>query len=90
MTLTPAQASPERLLALIRGHWQIENGLHDVRDVTFGEDRSRHRSSTAPQILAACRNFAIPSSTAPGRATSPRVVAPSPIILAVPSTSSSE
>lgn len=58
-TLTPAQASPERLLALIRGHWQIENGLHYVRDVTFGEDRSRLRSGNAPQILAACRNFAI-------------------------------
>jgi predicted transposase YbfD/YdcC len=58
-TLTPAQASPKRLLALIRGHWQIENGLHYVRDVTFGEDRSRLRSGNAPQILAACRNFAI-------------------------------
>jgi predicted transposase YbfD/YdcC len=58
-TLTPAHASPERLLALIRGHWRIENGLHYVRDVTFGEDRSRLRSGAAPQILAACRNLAI-------------------------------
>jgi predicted transposase YbfD/YdcC len=47
------------LLALIRGHWQIENGLHYVRDVAFGEDRSRLRSGNAPQILAACRNLAI-------------------------------
>lgn len=58
-TLTPAQADPQRLLALIRGHWRIENGLHYVRDVTFGEDRSRLRSGAAPQILAACRNLAI-------------------------------
>ena len=29
-----------RLGALTRGHWQIENGLHYVKDVTLGEDRS--------------------------------------------------
>lgn len=58
-TLSPAQASPERLLALIRGHWHIENGLHYVRDVTFGEDHSRLRAGAAPQILAALRNVAI-------------------------------
>lgn len=58
-TLTAAQASPERLLALVRGHWHIENRLHYVRDVTFGEDRSRLRSGAVPQILAALRNLAI-------------------------------
>jgi predicted transposase YbfD/YdcC len=45
-----------RLLQLIRGHWGIENRLHWVRDVTFGEDASRVRSGNAPQILAALRN----------------------------------
>ncbi len=34
--LSPEQAAPERLLALDRGHWSIENRLHWVRDVTFG------------------------------------------------------
>lgn len=58
-TLSPAQASPERLLALVRGHWHIENRLHYVRDVTFGEDRSQLRSGAAPQVLAALRNLAI-------------------------------
>ncbi|HET9110315.1 MAG TPA: ISAs1 family transposase, partial [Ktedonobacterales bacterium] len=58
-TLSPAQASPQRLLALLRGHWHIENRLHYVRDVTFGEDRSRLRSGDAPQIFAALRNLAI-------------------------------
>ena len=57
--LSPAQASPERLLAVIRGHWSIENGSHYVRDVTFGEDRSRLRSGTAPQVMATLRNLAI-------------------------------
>lgn len=58
-TLSATHASPERILALLRGHWHIENRLHYVRDVTFGEDRSRLRSGDAPQILAALRNLAI-------------------------------
>lgn len=58
-TLSAAQAGPERVLHLVRGHWHIENRLHYVRDVTFGEDRSRLRTGAAPQILAALRNLAI-------------------------------
>jgi predicted transposase YbfD/YdcC len=58
-TLTPAKATPQRLLDLTRGHWSIENRSHYVRDVTFGEDRCRLRTGPAPQILAACRNLAI-------------------------------
>jgi predicted transposase YbfD/YdcC len=58
-TLTVSQASPARLLELNRGHWSIENRSHYVRDVSFGEDRSRLRTGNAPQILAACRNLAI-------------------------------
>ncbi len=48
-----------RLLQLNRGHWHIENGLHYVRDVSFGEDRSRLRSGNAPQVMAAVRNLVI-------------------------------
>lgn len=58
-TLSPPQASPLRLLELNRGHWSIENQLHYVRDVSFGEDRSRVRIGQAPQILAALRNLTI-------------------------------
>lgn len=58
-TLTPELVSPERLRALVRDHWHIENRLHSVCDVTFGEDRARLRCGVAPQILAALRNFAI-------------------------------
>ena len=47
------------LACWLRGHWQIENGLHYVRDVTLDEDRSTVRSGAAPQTLAACRNLAI-------------------------------
>jgi predicted transposase YbfD/YdcC len=58
-TLSPMLASPSRFLTLVRGHWCIENSLHYVRDVTFGEDRSRLRTGNAPQVMAALRNLAI-------------------------------
>lgn len=53
------QADAARLLAWVRSHWQVENGLHYVRDVTLGEDACRVRSGQAPQILAACRNTVV-------------------------------
>ena len=58
-SLPPDQASPQRLLALWRGHWGIENRVHWVRDVTFDEDRSQVRTGSAPQIMAALRNLTI-------------------------------
>jgi len=51
------QEADARLVeALWRGHWGIENKVHYVRDVTFGEDASRIRVGQAPQALAALRN----------------------------------
>jgi predicted transposase YbfD/YdcC len=58
-SLWPMEADPRRLLKLNRGHWGIENGLHYVRDVTFGEDLSQVRAGAAPQVMAAMRNTAI-------------------------------
>jgi Transposase DDE domain len=58
-SLTFAHASPARLADLLRGHWAIENGLHDVRDVTFAEDASRLRTGNGPQVMACLRNLAI-------------------------------
>ena len=58
-SLEPARASAARLLAIARGHGDIENRLHWVRDVSFGEDRCRVRSGEAPEILAALRNAAL-------------------------------
>ena len=58
-SLEPERADARRLLALDRGHWGIENGLHHVRDVTLGEDSCRVRSQNAPQVMAAARNLAI-------------------------------
>jgi predicted transposase YbfD/YdcC len=57
--LAPHQARPEELAAWIRGHWQIENGLHWVRDVTYAEDMSQVRTGAGPQVMATLRNLAI-------------------------------
>jgi predicted transposase YbfD/YdcC len=43
----------------VRGHWQIENALHWVRDVAFAEDRSRIRTGHGPQVMASLRNLVI-------------------------------
>jgi hypothetical protein len=54
VTSLPAQiAFPERLLQLKRGHWIIANGLHYVKDVTMGEDKSTIHTDTGPKIMAA-------------------------------------
>jgi len=58
-SLTHAQASPARLADYIRGHWGIENGLHDVRDVTFAEDTSQVRTGASPHVMACLRNLVI-------------------------------
>jgi len=58
-SLGPEQASAERLLAISRGHWHVENRLHWVRDMSLGEDACRVRTGEAPQVLAAIRNAAL-------------------------------
>jgi hypothetical protein len=46
------------LAARLRGHWEIENRVHHVRDVTQREDLSRIRTGNGPQVMAALRNTA--------------------------------
>lgn len=58
-SLHPQQADARRIGELVRGHWEIENRLHWVRDVTFDEDRSQVRTGAGPRALASLRNFAI-------------------------------
>jgi predicted transposase YbfD/YdcC len=53
------QARPADLAAWIRGHWTIENKLHYVRDVAYGEDHSQTRTGNTPRAMATLRNLAI-------------------------------
>jgi predicted transposase YbfD/YdcC len=58
ITSVPAHsASPARILTWVRGHWQIENGLHYRRDVTLREDASLARMGQTPHVLATLNNF---------------------------------
>ncbi|MHB8644665.1 MAG: ISAs1 family transposase [Thermomicrobiales bacterium] len=58
-SLPATSADAPRLLALVRGHWQIENGLHDVKDVTLGEDRSLIHKGNGPSIMAILRDTVV-------------------------------
>ena len=65
-SLAPERAGPAGIAAHVRGHWGIENKLHYVRDVTFGEDGSRVRTGNAPRVMAGLRNLAIAALRADG------------------------
>ncbi|MDI7268784.1 MAG: transposase [Myxococcota bacterium] len=58
-SLPLGRASAAELLAFNRGHWEIENRLHHVRDMTFDEDRSQVRTEKRPHAMATIRNAAI-------------------------------
>jgi predicted transposase YbfD/YdcC len=52
-------ADPATLAAWVRSHWEIENRLHWVRDVTYQEDKSLVRTGNAPRVMASLRSLAI-------------------------------
>jgi predicted transposase YbfD/YdcC len=54
-----SEADGKRLLGWVRGHWSIENRSHYVRDVTLGEDASRIRKDSGPEVMSAVRNVTI-------------------------------
>ena len=55
---TPQQASPQRVLAVNRGHWSIES-VHYIIDWNYDEDRSRIRIGFGPENITRLRRFAI-------------------------------
>jgi predicted transposase YbfD/YdcC len=60
-SLSVTQASHAHLAAIIRGHWGIEDRLHWVRDLDFGEDRSQFAPPAAPTSWPACATWSSPS-----------------------------
>jgi hypothetical protein len=58
-SLDAEQADPQRVLALSRGHWGIENQLFHVADDSFGEDRHVLQSHPAGAVLSLLRTTAL-------------------------------
>lgn len=49
----------KQFLHIIRSHWRIENSLHYVKDVAFGEDLNRMRTSQTPFVSSLVKSIAI-------------------------------
>ena len=49
----------ERLLEVVRGHWEVENSAYRTLDVSFGEDDSRVRKGKGADMSAALRRMAL-------------------------------
>ncbi len=58
-SLDGGRADAAALMNRWRVHWHMENGLHWVRDVTFGEDDSQIHKGQAPEVFTLLRNAAV-------------------------------
>lgn len=52
-------ADAKKILDNTRSHWAIENSLHWVLDMSFGEDQSRIRKDNAPLAISVIRHVAL-------------------------------
>ena len=57
--LSSLAPNAQQLAQAIRQHWSIENQLHWVLDVTFGEDSCRIRSAHAPENMALLKRWSL-------------------------------
>lgn len=57
--LSHPSVTAARVNELVRDHWAIENRLHWVLDVTFGEDESRVRKANAAENFGLIRRAAL-------------------------------
>ena len=53
------EADAEKMLKAVRTHWHIENKMHWVLDVAFGEDQSRVRTGHAAENMAVVKRLAL-------------------------------
>ena len=58
-SLSSGRADAGALMRRWRTHWHVENGLHWVRDVTFGEDESQIHKGQAPEVFTLLRSVAV-------------------------------
>jgi predicted transposase YbfD/YdcC len=57
--LSSLKLGVETFARAVRGHWGVENKLHWVLDVCFGEDQSRAREGYAAENLATLRRLTL-------------------------------
>lgn len=57
--ISSRKASAKSFAASVRNHWGIENGLHWILDVDFGDDASRVRNGHGPENFALLRRLAL-------------------------------
>ena len=57
--ITSKASSAETILHNVRSHWSVENSLHWVLDMTFGDDQSRIRKDNSPLNMAIIKHIAL-------------------------------
>jgi len=57
--ISSIETKPEDFQKAIRSHWSVENKLHWVLDVAFGEDASRKRTGNAAQNFSTLNKIAL-------------------------------
>lgn len=70
-SLDPQTVTPQELLKYVRGHWQIENSLHFVKDRWWDEDRHWNRRPGLAERLASLANVALTLLRLSGKPNSP-------------------
>lgn len=57
--ISSLDGSAEELAHKVRGHWHVENKLHWVLDVTFGEDQARMSRKNGAENMSVMRKMAM-------------------------------
>lgn len=57
--ITSRDMTPEAVAQAVRAHWAVENKLHWMLDVNFGEDACTVKKDNAPVILSSIRRVVI-------------------------------
>jgi predicted transposase YbfD/YdcC len=57
--ISSLSASAEAFNAIVRKHWGIENSLHWILDVVFGEDQSRVRDASGAENMSMIKRVAL-------------------------------
>ena len=57
--ISSRQADAEHLGAAVHGHWAVENRLHWLLDVAYGEDQTRMREGNAAENFSVLRRIAL-------------------------------